>query len=496
MAPPAPYICVPGVANFRDVGGYRIASQPGKEIRRNAVFRSARPSLILPRGVTKLKMLAITHAYDLRSRQELTSNGYDTLKMLWLGAERVSAPVFRPEEYSPDAVAAQFASYDTSCEGFVDAFSEILFSGSHVQNAARPFAQILEHLSSDSIPTPMLIHCHLGKDRAGVICALILSLCGVSDEVVAEEYHLTDVELASHHDELINKLMKNPAFKGTREDAKILVTSRKENMLCFLLKLRQRHGSIEQCILDYNLLQPDGIDRLKRNMIVDAAKNHSIVAPNTHNNVPNHKIIGTRQPDKSYSDRKSARVVALRPSGEVAIIHVKVGNYYKLPGGGIEADESHSDAALREVKEETGAVVALRDGCFATTEEFRFHLHQTSYCYLADVLDDTGKPCLTEEELADGFTHHWMTVSKALEVMSAVEPATEFGRYVKERDIYVLTKASGFINASCGITRVMPGLQKLALNIVLNGIIINATGLQAAMITKAKAMPSFSNTSP
>lgn len=48
-------------------------------------------------------------------------------------------------------------------------------------------------------------------------------------------------------------------------------------MLCFLKKLRQRHGSIEQCIIDYNLLRPDGIARLRRNMIVNGAKNHSIV---------------------------------------------------------------------------------------------------------------------------------------------------------------------------------------------------------------------------
>ncbi|KAM6481178.1 NUDIX hydrolase domain-like protein [Trichoderma sp. SZMC 28011] len=166
-------------------------------------------------------------------------------------------------------------------------------------------------------------------------------------------------------------------------------------------------------------------------------------------NTPNHKIIGTKDPAKSYTDRKSTRVIALKPSGEIAIIYVKEGNYYKLPGGGIEADESPTEAALREVKEETGAIVALRStDCFATTEEFRFQQHQVSYCYLADVLDDAGEPCLTEEELADGFVHQWMTMSKALEVMSAAKPTTEFGCFVKERDIYVLAEAKRLIESS------------------------------------------------
>ncbi|KAL7946594.1 protein-tyrosine phosphatase-like protein [Trichoderma barbatum] len=279
MAMSAPYISIPGVANFRDIGGTPIASQPGKQIRRNIVFRSARPNMATPRGRAKLQMLAITHTYDLRSTQELSSKYYDQRKLIWSGTTtRMLVPVFRPEEYAPDAVVARFAKHGASCEGFAEAFSEILFSASHVQNAARPFATILEHLSSNTNPpTPMLIHCHLGKDRTGVICALILSLCGASDEAVAKDYSLSDDELAPHLPSLADKLSGNPAFRGTRKDAEILVRSRKENMLCFLMKLRQRYGSIERCVIRHGLLQADGIARLKRNMIVDAATNHSIV---------------------------------------------------------------------------------------------------------------------------------------------------------------------------------------------------------------------------
>ncbi|KAL7913318.1 protein-tyrosine phosphatase-like protein [Trichoderma velutinum] len=279
MVTAAPYISIPGVPNFRDIGGTPIVSHPGKEVRRNIVFRSARPNMATTRGRAKLQMLAITHTYDLRSTQELSSKFYDKCKVIWAGTTtRVSVPVFRPEEYTPDAVVASFAKHGASCEAFAEAFSEILFSASHIQNKARPFATILEHLSSDSNPpTSMLIHCHLGKDRTGVICALILSLCGVSDEAVAKDYSLSDDELALHLPSLTDKLAGNPAFKGTSKEAEILVRSRKENMLCFLMKLRQRYGSIEKCVIRHNLLQADGIARLRRNMIVDASKNHSIV---------------------------------------------------------------------------------------------------------------------------------------------------------------------------------------------------------------------------
>ncbi|OPB41937.1 Tyrosine specific protein phosphatase and dual specificity protein phosphatase [Trichoderma guizhouense] len=279
----APYISIPGVANFRDIGGTPIASHPGKQVRRNIVFRSARPDISTSRGKKKLQMLAITHTYDLRSTQELSSSkSYDRSKLIWAGTTtRVSVPVFRPEEYAPDAVVARFAKHGASCEGFAEAFSEILFSASHVQNKTRPFATILEHLSSGSNPpSPMLIHCSLGKDRTGVICALILSLCGVSDEDVAKDYSFSEKELAPLLPSHADKLSGNPAFKaskGTLQDAEILVRTRKENMLCFLMKLRKKYGSIEKCIIGHNLLQADGIARLRRNMIVDASKNHSIV---------------------------------------------------------------------------------------------------------------------------------------------------------------------------------------------------------------------------
>lgn len=46
-------------------------------------------------------------------------------------------------------------------------------------------------------------------------------------------------------------------------------------MIRFLESLREKHGSIEQCIKNHKLLDDDGISRLRENMIVDAATNQS-----------------------------------------------------------------------------------------------------------------------------------------------------------------------------------------------------------------------------
>lgn len=53
-----------------------------------------------------------------------------------------------------------------------------------------------------------------------MVCALILSLCGVDDDTVAYEYSLTEVGLPTERKQgVIKHLMENPALKGNMEGA-------------------------------------------------------------------------------------------------------------------------------------------------------------------------------------------------------------------------------------------------------------------------------------
>lgn len=124
--PSPPFIEISGLPNFRDVGGYPIASQPGKVVRRGVVFRSAEPSRTTDEGVDKLKQLGITHVYDLRSLQEFergNKHGLNRPIKEWEGARRVFAPVFRHEDYSPEAVALRFRNYGSGSDVWPSRFS-------------------------------------------------------------------------------------------------------------------------------------------------------------------------------------------------------------------------------------------------------------------------------------------------------------------------------------------------------------------------------------
>ncbi|KAK4184257.1 NUDIX domain-protein [Podospora australis] len=145
------------------------------------------------------------------------------------------------------------------------------------------------------------------------------------------------------------------------------------------------------------------------------------------------KVIGTRKDGIVYQERRAVRVLAITPDDRVVIVKASRDNYYKLPGGGVEEGEDHRVAAEREVLEETGAQVSVHTACCTTVEEYRNDLHQISYCYRATLLDEgdsSSAPELTEDEVADGLSHEWVSVGKELEIMATVEPTSELGRYI------------------------------------------------------------------
>jgi len=135
--PSPPFLTVPGIANFRDIGGYPCIdnndpspSHPHSSIRCNLVFRCADPSKITPDGLTKLNDLGVKRVFDLRSAPEIKREG-----PMWEGVEiekevfvtreqgeekreveegkieRIWCPVFAQRDYGPESVALRYRQY-------------------------------------------------------------------------------------------------------------------------------------------------------------------------------------------------------------------------------------------------------------------------------------------------------------------------------------------------------------------------------------------------
>jgi len=111
--PSPPFVTVAGIPNFRDLGGYPVSLPVNHSVRQGVIFRCGEPSAVAKDGITTMQKLGITHCYDLRSYSEIEKNraaGRGGV-IEWEGSERVFAPVFEDEDYSPEALAVRFKDY-------------------------------------------------------------------------------------------------------------------------------------------------------------------------------------------------------------------------------------------------------------------------------------------------------------------------------------------------------------------------------------------------
>lgn len=111
----------------------------------------------------------------------------------------------------------------------------------------------------------------------------------------------------------------------------------------------------------------------------------------------------------SYFVRRAARAVLINSDGQVALMHAKQRDYYKLPGGGIDEGESIKVALTRELLEEAGATgEVLRElGTVIEWRDFTSMKH-VSYAFEVTLKSQLASPDLTESEINEGFELVWV----------------------------------------------------------------------------------------
>jgi 8-oxo-dGTP diphosphatase len=120
---------------------------------------------------------------------------------------------------------------------------------------------------------------------------------------------------------------------------------------------------------------------------------------------------GRRLPGIGYPPRPGAYALVFNERGE--ILAVEEGGYWWLPGGGVEAGETHEQGLIREMLEETGyAVEILREIGRANefTQDPINKQHRDKQCrfYAVRLLGESKGPQLMEN------TPHWLAVADAL----------------------------------------------------------------------------------
>ena len=107
-----------------------------------------------------------------------------------------------------------------------------------------------EFFSHAASGKPVYVHCSGGKDRAGILSLLALTILGASRETVLEDYLFTNVSRDKHYDKMFERFFR---FTGDEQRAHELVMSHRalpENIDAFYGAVDEEYGSFESFLVD------------------------------------------------------------------------------------------------------------------------------------------------------------------------------------------------------------------------------------------------------
>ena len=188
---PRRILSIDGVINFRDLGGYQ--TKDGRQVQWGKVYRSAQLDKLSEQGIEQLAALDIKAVVDLRFTEE--SQRYPTIRAAVPSAEMLAwdDPQFEDTKHQGKVMKMSWKdSLSTNDpaqvrEAMRRNYPQKLYSHRLIYRA------MLQRLMDEK--TPLVFHCAAGKDRTGVAAALILSLLGVNDELIVEDYLVTQLAM-------------------------------------------------------------------------------------------------------------------------------------------------------------------------------------------------------------------------------------------------------------------------------------------------------------
>ena len=116
---------------------------------------------------------------------------------------------------------------------------------------------------ADAPSAPILVHCHAGKDRTGVVVALVLLLAGVGADAIADDYALSGVQLA----DMLARDRVSAVERGMDAvRAERLFTVRREAMVETVERIEAEHGGAAKYLAGLGVDEAR-IDRLRRLLV-------------------------------------------------------------------------------------------------------------------------------------------------------------------------------------------------------------------------------------
>jgi len=236
------FVPIAGSLNFRDFGGYETVD--GKLVRTGRLFRCGSLSYIPQHAHADFTELDIGVICDLRRDEEAQASPTPNVTPFNCS---VRIPI---DPGSSFQLRDSFEKDGHTLEQRIEFMTEITreIARDHTDEYRRLFEELL------NVDNGFLLHCTAGKDRTGFGAAMILYALGVPEDVIVEDYLLTNTAT-----ELLD--IMRPMFEkryGDRvDDASLIVTAgvKEQYLRAALEEVHQHFGSID------GYLEAVGIDQ-------------------------------------------------------------------------------------------------------------------------------------------------------------------------------------------------------------------------------------------
>jgi hypothetical protein len=259
-----PFISLPGALNIRDLG-----LLPGSPIPPGLLYRSGAIHSIPPSSLSTLGIKAI---FGLRSKSECEMQPnpeVEGVENFWFSPTR--NPSSRDmhafiENGGTSAYTAMYLeildihapSIKAVLEWLKDGKGAMLF---HCTGTLYLFFHFFSLYSYVTHPDHKLI---AGKDRTGVLAALLLSLAGASKEVIAHDYALTRIGVEPSRDMLLQMLkLWNKEWTAETPGMQEFVQVRGEFILAFLEEVEGKFGGVEGWVRNVLGFSKDDVERVR-----------------------------------------------------------------------------------------------------------------------------------------------------------------------------------------------------------------------------------------
>ena len=221
-----------GVDNARDLGGYCTKN---RQVTKFKVFvRSSRLTDLTENDNEFLKEYGITDIIDLRGLTQIQSTfvSDDNINKDYFKFHYLPLSTEEMEKYCKDYLMDE--NFD-----FGEAYKYLLDNKIKVKEIFKVLA---------NAEGGVLFHCTAGKDRTGVVSALLLGLCDVPEKDIIANYEVT------------NTYIKESEFLNTYPG--IIQESYPHYMKTFLNRLKEKYGTAEKYLLSCDISKEE-LDRIK-----------------------------------------------------------------------------------------------------------------------------------------------------------------------------------------------------------------------------------------